>query len=56
MLDTSMPHGRGVWKKSAVDIMDMLKVVKDGEGVCLAAEFLALPDRSEYPGDAYCLP
>ena len=43
---------RGAWKKSAVDIMAMLKAMKDGEGVCLAAEFLALPDRSEYPGAA----
>jgi hypothetical protein len=33
----------------------MLKAVKDGEGVFLAAEFLALPDRSEYPGAACCL-
>ena len=49
-------RGRGVWKKSAVDIMAMLKAMKDGEGVCLAAEFLALPDRSEYPGAACCLP
>jgi hypothetical protein len=49
------PLGRGVWKKSAVDIMAMLKAVKDGEGVFLAAEFLALPDRSEYPGAACCL-
>ena len=47
---------RGAWKKSAVDIMAMLKAMKDGEGVCLAAEFLALPDRSEYPGAACCLP
>ena len=52
----SITLGRGVWKKSAVDIMAMLKAMKDGEGVCLAAEFFALPDRSEYPGAACCLP
>ena len=45
-------RGRGVWKKSACDIMAMLKAVKDGEGVCLAAEFLTLPGRSKYPGGA----
>ena len=38
--------------QAAIDIMAMLKAMQDDEGVFLAAEFLALPDRTLHPGDA----